>query len=316
MNLIGMVSLPETPLPEVPAFPFPEFVDNSARSAFRKCPLSWAYGYGRLLGTESKNVHLHAGASFATGIEICRKAFFDDGLSADEAELKGAQALLAAYGDFAPPVDSNKTSERMLGAYTEYWREYPIETNPVKPLKLPSGKHAIEFTFAIPLPVKHPETGNPILFKGRFDMLGVFQDSLYAVDEKTASQLGQQWMNNWDLDAQFTGYPWAARQYGYPVVGSIIRGTSILKEKYGHAQKITTRSQYQFDRWFQNFCHDVELMIMYWQRGWFPSALDKAACNSYGGCSFKTPCDSPNPETWLAMNFVKREWDPTSKASD
>jgi hypothetical protein len=298
-----------------PHFPFPEFIDNSARSTFRKCPLNWAYAYGRLLGSKTPNVHLHAGGAFAFGLETCRKKFFDEGLDAVTAEMLGAQALLEYYGDFECPESSAKTSARMLGAYAEYWLEYPLEANPVKPLKLATGKHAIEFTFSIPLPIRHPVTGNPLLYAGRFDMLGEMDKTLFAVDEKTASQLGQQWMNNWALDAQFTGYIWAARQFGYPVAGAIIRGVSILKEKYGHAQAITYRSDYQIDRWYENLCHDVSLMIEYWKAQWYPSALDKAACNSYGGCSFKGPCDSPNPELWIEQSFARREWNPLHKGA-
>jgi hypothetical protein len=304
----------------MPEFAFPEVIDNSAVSAFRKCAMNWALGYGRMLASTSGNVHLHAGKAFAHGIEVARKAFFDEGHSEAAAIKRGSEALIHTYGSAAfLDKDDNpevKDANRMLGALFEYFVQYPLATNPVKPLQLPNGKHSIEFTFSIPLPLNHPVTGNPLLYAGRFDMLGIYNETLFAVDEKTAGQLGKQWLNNWDLDSQFSGYIYGARQYQYPCAGAIIRGVSILKNDYGHAQAIVYRSEYQLNLWYESMLHEVSRMIEYWKAHWYPSALDKSACNSYGGCTFRKPCQSPNPESWLAMDFERRYWNPLAAEPD
>lgn len=289
---------------------FPEVIDNSARSAFVKCPTSWMYGYGRMLASPVTNIHLHAGGAFAYGLETARKSFFDKGLPVEQSIGLGAEALIKYYGSYEPDPDAAKTCERMVGALFEYFIEYPMDENPVRPLQIGPSKHAIEFRFGVPLPIKHPVTGNPLLYGGRFDMLGVYNDTLFAVDEKTASQLGAQWSNNWELDSQFTGYCWAAQQFGYPVAGAIIRGVSILKERYGHAQAIVYRPEWQITRWLEELLDNVSDMIRFWERNRYPLALDKAACNSYGGCGFKSLCLSPTPEVWVASSFVRREWNP------
>ena len=306
------------PSPRDPAFPFPDFIDNTARSMFACCPQKWVYGSLHSIGPKETSIHLHAGAAFATGLEVSRKSFFNLGLSSAASIKLGCEAFIAAWGDYEEPEDTNKSRDRMLEALLEYFSEYPLDTNPVKPIPTHSGEHAIEFSFSVPLPIKHPVTGNPLSYQGRFDMLASYNDAAFAVDEKTASQLGTQWMMQWDLDSQFTGYCWAARQYGYPVAGAIIRGISILKTKFGHAQAIIYRPDWQLERWYQNLLHNIEQMISYWrlanEGGFIPQALDKSICGMYGGCSYRRLCLSPNPEQWIAADFAPRHWNPLDKS--
>ena len=297
--------------------PFPELIDNSAISSFKKCPKDWYYSGLRSIAKKGGNIHLHAGGAYAAGLEHARKAFYDDGLPEEEAILIGLKALTSYWGDFDVPEASNKTYQNMCGALIEYFTQYPMATDIVKPFRLATGKSAVEFTFAIPLPnVLHPVTGQPILYGGRFDMLAERDGVLFAEDDKTASQLGTQWTRNWLLDSQFTGYCWAARAFGYPVAGAIIRGVSILAKGYGHAQSIVYRPDWQIDRWLETTEHYVKMMIAYWEQGFFPLALDKHACNSYGGCGYHQLCESPNPESWIEFNYEPRVWNPLAKGDE
>lgn len=293
--------------------PFPELIDNSAISSFKKCARDWYYGSLRSLAKSGGNIHLHAGGAYAAGLEIARKAFYDDHLTEDEAILKGLEALTRFWGDFECPEGYAKTYDTMCCALIEYFVQYPMATDIIKPYVLGNGKSAVEFTFALPINVKHPDTGQDILLGGRFDMLGVRDGVLFVEDDKTASQLGPQWMRNWLLDAQFTGYCWAARSFNYPVAGAIIRGVSILKNGFGHAQAIVYRPEWQIERWLETTEHTVKMMIAYWQENKYPCELDKHSCNSYGGCSFHQLCESPNPESWIKVNYEKRHWNPLAK---
>lgn len=299
-------------------FPFPSLIDNSAISSFKKCPTDWYYGSLQAIARKGGNIHLHFGGAYAAGLEAGRKAFYDDGIDEETALTIALDTATKFWGDYE--VDENfagaKNYERLIGALVEYFEQYPLSSDIIKPFRLANGKSAVEFTFAIPLPnVKHPVTGDPLLYGGRFDMLAERDGVLFVEDDKTASQLGSQWMRNWTLDAQFTGYCWAARDFGYPVAGAIIRGLSILKNGYGHAQAITYRPDWQIDRWLQSTEPTVRLMIAYWEQGFFPLALDKHACNSYGGCGFSQLCESPNPEGWIAMNYEPRVWNPLAKGA-
>jgi hypothetical protein len=300
----------------MPRYDFPEVIDNTAVSSFKKCPKDWEYSALRKITKIGGNIHLHAGGAYAAGLEFARKAFYDEGKPADEAISIGIDALTRFWGADTPEHESAKSYDRMVGALLEYFEQYPMEDDVVKPYLLPTGKHAVEFTFAVPIPgLFHPVTGDPLLYAGRFDMLAIRDGVLFVEDDKTASQLGAQWNRNWVLDSQFTGYVWAASTFGMPIAGAIIRGVSILKGGYGHAQAIVYRPQWQIDRWLAHLQHTVKLMIAYWQEDSYPFALDKHSCNSYGGCGYHQLCESPDPESWININFEPKIWNPLHKGA-
>jgi hypothetical protein len=175
------------------------------------------------------------------------------------------------------------------------------------------GRYGIEFSFAQPLPYKHPVSGDPIIYAGRSDMVCDYAEGLYIEDDKTASQLGASWSKQWDLRSQFTGYCWAAREAGLSVNGVLVRGVSILKTKYDHAEAITYRPAWQIDRWLAQVLRDLAAMEECWRAGYWDYALDHA-CDEYGGCSLKQICTSEAPETWLPMYFEKRKWNPLDRS--
>ena len=211
----------------------------------------------------------------------------------------------------------------------------------VQPFMTPKGP-AVEFNFVLPIPnTKHPRTGQPVLYAGRFDLLGHMrgQTTLFVVDEKTASQLGPTWGNQWVIRAQFTGYVWGARSFRHPIAGAVVRGISILKEKYGNAEAIVYRQDWQINSWLENLRRDVEQMIIQWreleEHGLegcgttlddtgriveahlpnmvpFTQSLDQA-CSAYGGCPYLRLCDSPNPESFIPIYYRKHVWDPTER---
>ncbi len=70
---------------------------------------------------------------------------------------------MLAYGDFQTPEGSAKSLDRMCGALEFYFDRYPLDSDKAQPLLLPSGKRAIEFSFATPLEFPHPVSGDPII---------------------------------------------------------------------------------------------------------------------------------------------------------
>jgi hypothetical protein len=293
---------------------FPPIIDNTLRAAFIKCPTKAKLAYFDGLSPPTLSIHLHAGACFARGVEITRRAFHAEHLTHDEARAKGMTALIHAWGEYEAPADHTKSMARMLSALDAYFLEYPLATDVIQPFIEANGDPAVEFTFALPLedtdgkPILNPETGDPLIYGGRFDLLGVFNDSLFVVDEKTTSALGAQWASQWEMASQFTGYCWAAREYGYPVLGAIIRGVGLLKYETKFAQVITYRPDWRIAQWHKQLLLDIKAMIQSYQRGEWDMALDHA-CNDFGGCGFRNACLSPEPERWLA-DYVVRYWEP------
>lgn len=292
--------------------PFPHVIDSTIIGAFRSCPQKAFKAYIEHWKPKEASIHLHAGAAFARGLEVARKAFYDNDQSEADSIAAGMQALFVAYGDQPQFEGSTKNLDRMAGALEFYFEHYPMATDAAKPTMMPSGKRAIEFSFAQPLPLLHPESGDPLIYSGRSDMIADFADGIFIEDDKTASQLGASWSKQWDLRSQFTGYCWAARSAGIKVNGVLVRGVSILKTKYDTLQAVTYRSDWEIDRWHAQLLRDLQRMMACWREGIWDYNLDHA-CTEYGGCDFTQVCKSPDPMTWLPVYFEKRVWDPLER---
>lgn len=292
--------------------PFPTVLDSTILGAFRSCPQKAFLAYFNHWKPQSESVHLIAGAAYAHGLEIARTAFYVEGKHPDDALAEGITALLKSYGDFSCPPESAKSPVRMAGALEFYFSQYPLGTDLAVPMTLPGGKRGIEFSFLEPLGVNHPETGDPLLYSGRMDMLVDFEGMKLGEDDKTTSSLGASWSNQWQLRSQFTGYCWGAQQAGIELNGFLIRGVAILKTKYDTQQAITYRPAWQIDRWLNQTQRDIRRMIEMWNSGYFDYNLDHA-CTEYGGCQFTSVCQMREPEALLSSRFERRRWDPVER---
>lgn len=292
---------------------FPHTVDSTILSTFRSCPQKFFRQYVEHWKPVAQSVHLIAGGAFAAAIEAARNSFYVEGRSAADAEAAGLSALIAHYGDFNCPDDSAKSLERMLGAFEFYLFNYPLGADGATPITLASGRKGIEFSFAEPLEVRHPVTGDPILYTGRSDMIAErYGAGVWIYDEKTTSSLGATWGRQWEMRSQFTGYSWAARRQGIKTAGTIVRGVSILKTKYDTLEVPTYRSDYEIDRWESQVNRDIQRMIRSWEEGYWDWSLD-GACTDYGGCSLVSVCKSSSPDEWLPAKFEQRVWDPLAR---
>lgn len=293
----------------LPLDSFPTYVDNTMLTAYRSCPRKFYWNYGRnQVSLGHTSVHLVAGGAYAKGLEVARKAFHAEGATPFEALKAGVLALIKEYGDYEPPSDSYKSWENMVLALVEYFDIYKWAEDHIQPHYI-GGSPMIECSFALPLDIPHPDTQEPIIYCGRYDMMGVFQDTLWAVDEKTTARLGPSWNKQWALRSQFTGYIWAARQYGIPVGGAIVRGISILKHDFGHAEVISQRSDYMIREWLASTHRTLAQMIIDYREGiWMQNLAD--SCSSYGGCTYMDLCDKSEPESWLSANYKESKWDP------
>lgn len=291
--------------------PFPSVWDSSMLATLRSCPHKFALEYLNHWKPKRESHHLRAGGAFAKGLEVSRATFYRDGKPAAEALEAGIGALLAAYGDFQPPDDSPKTAARMAGALEFYFSHWPLGADPAVPAVL-GDRLGIEFSFAQPLPINHPESGDPLIYCGRADMICDFAGGRYVEDDKTASQLGASWSRQWDLRSQFTGYCWAARAAGIATQGVLIRGISILKTKYDCAEAVSYRPEWQVDRWLNQTLRDIERARKCWEEGYWDLSLDHA-CTEYGGCTFRQICLLQDPQPFLDLNFERRHWNPLTR---
>ena len=292
-------------------FPFPAVLDNTMVKAWRACPKKFWWHYQRNLHPTDASVHLVAGAAFAKGLEVVRKRYWDDGVPFADAVAMGGAALLAEYGSFEPNrIHERKGALNVLGAMGHYFVEWPIDSGLI-PYKPPgTDKHLIECSFAAPIPeVKHPESGDFIIYSGRFDKVAHYQSLIVGLDDKTASQLGQSWLAQWVLPNQLLGYTWGAAQSGLKLAGFSVRGTSLLANGYGHVEDTKMFPRWKIEAFERELVSAVQDMIRDWERNVWRMDLG-SSCSAYGGCPFLTLCDTPSPEDWIAVNYEERVWNP------
>ena len=275
------------------------------------CPQKFFREYVERRSSSTLSIDLHAGGACAKAFEVYRHAYYVDGRSFDDARCLAISAFIDFWGDFQTDEDEVKSFERVLTSWLEYFDAYPPEDDPIRPLVTADGA-AIEFTFAIPIPVPHPETGDPILYGGRFDMLGTMGACLYVVDEKTSKRIDPNWSKLWQMRAQFLGYIWAAREYGFAVDGYVARGIIIHKNDSVHVQSIAGVPQWRIEHWYKQMVRNVQRLVDCYKEGYFDFAYGEACFAYFKPCIFMPLCTSDTPENWYG-DYVERTWDPLKK---
>lgn len=304
-----MNDTPEQEIVEI----FPDVVDSTMQTDAASC---WRkFYYGRILGLANPgaNIHLNAGGAYAKGLEVYRKEYYSGNSDFERARALGMLALIREYGDPDFDVSETKQWHRVAEAYLSYIHHWGANTDYLVPAKLDGVNPSVEFSFAIPLEVRNPQTGDPLIFSGRADFVGDFNSMRFIVDDKTTSQLGASWSQQWDLRAQFTAYCWAAGVHKIDVAGAIIRGTAILKTKINHAEAIVYRPQWMIDAWHERMLERTqEMRVRFIDGAWPQNGQENGSCSEYGGCPFQRLCLSNKPEDWYSTYVVSR-WNPLEK---
>lgn len=290
---------------------FPAVLDSSILLT-AACPMKFFYQYCMSLSPVSKSIHLHAGGAFAHAVETVRKSFYLEKLPLDQALFNGWRSLINYWGDYDDvPTEgsgSYKDFVNVSAALFDYFRTYNPETDYIQPYTKADGSPAVEFTFSIPLPIMHPDSGEPLIYAGRCDMIGEYQKSIGIVDEKTSYMFANNWSNAFTMRGQFIGYTWAANHFGIKAEMCIVRGVAIQQKSIKHLEAIITFQQWQIERWLENMLLKVQTLVDCWKAKNFPLNYGNE-CNAYGGCPMMDLCNSSMPQNWIDT-FAVRKWNP------
>lgn len=303
---------------------FPTHIDNTMLTLYKACRYKFFTQQVRGIQSPAVSIHLHFGGIFAKACEITRKAFYANGLIPEEAISLGEEHILKNFGDWDEEEVEVKNLNNCLWAFSEYFRSaYPLGFDRFVPFReSPEGAPQIEFSFAIPIPVDHPVTGDPLMYTGRCDAIvadvytfdNIWEArELWTQDEKTTKQMGAQWAKQWRLRGQFIGYTWAARQYGLPTVGTLVRGICVYKRnppKFEQAFIKLNRSV--VERWYDQMILTAREMVCDWHANYWKQDFGDT-CAEYGGCGFISMCELEDPEPFFKVKFVERRWDPLKR---
>ncbi len=315
------------PLPPEIVPIFPSKIDSSILTSFDSCRHKVFREYILGLTPHAKSPDLIAGGAFARGMEVVRTELWVKKTNPEDALLTGAWAISDYWGENDTDPEKYgkphiKSFINTVAALYSYFEEYPPGKDIIKPYIYADGKPAIEFSFAIEMDVLHPVSNDPLLFCGRCDLLGHYNNLFCVIDEKTTTSLGPSWPYQWLMRGQFMGYCFAAQHFGLDVSTALIRGVAFQVKEIKHMEVVETYGQWQIDRWWKEQNHKVQDMVDIWNASchlpleemaemWRHSYGD--ACSSYGGCVFRGDiCTSKEPENWLSEYDVRR-WDPLKK---
>lgn len=296
----------------------PIHIDSTMITAFRGCPRKFYNEFVMGYRPSGLSIDLHAGACFSSAVEEVRKRVWKDGQSLDDALLYAQARFFQEWGDVEPPEwkRTAKTKDRVWEAVESYFQQYSPLTDHIRPYVKEDGGPTLEFTFAIPLddvrfPL-HPETNDPFLYCGRFDMVGEYQRRPVVVDDKTTgSSIGQRWAYQWNLRNQFLGYVWACRQRGIDTNTTVVRGIAIQMTQITHAEAIIHYSDYLINLWLNQLSYDLHRLVDCYAKNYWDYNLGDT-CTSYGTCVFMDSCQSHNPDVWL-QDMEIRHWNPVAK---
>lgn len=299
-----------------PTYLLPPYIDSTMLSTFRSCPQKFYIEFCLGLRPESTSIDLHAGAVFSATLERFYREVWLHGADTTVALGRAFTTFSHEWGNFVIRNDRHpKTPENMWAAVESYIAKYPPKSDLCQPY-FTDGIPSFEFSFAIPLDFpsfpRHPISGDPFIYTGRFDMFGRWNNLPVVRDEKTAQRLESNWAERWDLRSQFLGYCWALQHNGIPCNTVIVRGIIITLREIRQVEAVKTYSQSLIAKWFEQLRRDLIRLVECHNSAYWDYNLGDS-CTSFGRmCQFADLCTSPHPENWYSA-FVERRWNPLSR---
>ncbi len=307
---------------------FPLIFSNSLLSSFWSCELKGFRSNIQHLVGSGTNPDLLAGSAFASACEIARKAYYEEGISQDEAIELGEEFILNSP-DTGHKI---KTNERVALTFKKYIKDFPF-TKEFKPCELADGSHAIEYQFKLDTGIAHPDLPDRnIMFSGMLD--GLYEKSYngevisrYVLDEKTTARINripgtkvvdlEKEADIFRASGQLIGYSFAAEKVGIDITSALIRRVPILTAHEPAYELEIPITPFMKARWaeatFEKIQELKDRYIYYKEnilgvKGAYPHSVFyptyQASCNSYfRQCSYISGCLYEEGEELLEATY-------------
>lgn len=296
-------------------------IDNFALTMFQSCPAKYFLRIKEDWTSRRKAAALGFGGALHEGLKEWHSGH-------------GPEAALRAIDKAWPdnlPIDDWRTKGKCLTTMAEYIKRYPKESftivgAPAAPLvevgfTIDTGLFLFCHTCGSDFFRKEDEEPicqncrlpyEPIEYGGIFDGLIEFSGSVYVLEHKSTSQLGQYYFNQFRPNNQITGYVWAAQKLsGRKVGGAIVNAIGVYKASATKFERqITTRSDAEIAEWLRHVQHTCFAIKQAERSGVWP--MHTPACTYYGRCEFYDVHSLPledERQRMLEMAYVRREWD-------
>lgn len=244
---------------------------------------------------------------------------------------KTMQAILDHWPEVMPSEDF-RTKEYAFKVLSRYILEYPKETWKIlQGAQGPIVEQAFTIDTGMYLECQECEMyasendkitgvcsncGKPlekILYGGIIDVGAEFGETLYVIDHKTTSVLGDgnYYFMQYKPDNQMTGYIWGLQQLtNQRVGGAIINAIGVYKSgEVKFKRNITTRNKFEIDEWLEGVrirCNEIKRCERTGE--W---RLETSQCTSYGQCDYHSIHvlnDPVSREKRIEQDYVVSEW--------
>lgn len=258
---------------------FPINFSSSMLEDLWGCPLAFFRRYCQKISFNggNNNPDLIAGGLIAGGLEITRKAFFNEKLPAKTAIEIGKIYILEGQNTGHP----TKTNEKLAEVFEFYFKRFPLDSG-LTPVELIDNKFGIEYKFEFDLGIEHPDLPDRnLIFTGKLDFLGEKwyngKNRRFVVDDKTCSGITkipgtnepdiEREKEEYQLRGQFNAYLWAIKileeswKLKIDCHGVIVRRIPILKEMQPAFEIPIEISNFQVETWRRATIHRIEEFI-------------------------------------------------------
>lgn len=296
---------------------FPFYFSSSVMES-TSCKMKFFRQYCQKLQGVGTSPHLQAGGLLANALEMTRKAFYNDGLSEEEAIALGFDHILAA----TLVQHETKNNVSLAFAFKRYFKTFPLGGK-YQPAELADGTKAIEYRFELGLGISHPDfPEKELIFTGKLDFLGSYEDYegkqvLFVEDDKTTGRLFripgtkevdiQKEEENYLTRGQFFGYHYAAHAIGIKTTKTLVRRIPLLKDPEAPFELWLPVSEFAIKNWFLSFSSEVEELkeryLHYKRKGdefhSFPACYGDTCNAFFTPCPYKVGCMIPEGEEQL-----------------
>ncbi len=230
--------------------------------------------------------------------------------------------------DFYDDIEDNRrTMSNITESIISYVDAYDMERYPIwiRDESDPETDIGIEIAYNIVVDIEYYQgeaekalefnTKLVCRFTGKLDGLHWNRSKLLIIEEKTGARLDENWLSQWILSHQITGYCLAAGTFtGEPCNQALVSGMRIPIGKIpaeGIRKELVPRNQYMFERWANWFVTSVKT-----EQQWADDVLNAPmythSCNRYfSTCQFLPFCAALDAEEKLEIieEMELDEWD-------
>jgi len=315
---------------------FPEQLSTTRDiEVYTACPYKWYVNRCQRMSKYTYNNDLEAGSEFAKAMETTRNAFYKDNLPEEDAINLGVKSILENFGATyanAEFKDDLKTPEKLAEVFKKMFAENPMGATSIVPFKMEDGTLSVEQDFDTELPIKHPDTGKPLILKCKLDMLGTKDNVVYVVDEKTCKSVLLDDIKQTDLlrtQNQFVQYVTVGNmnkdKFNNLEITHVRINRVKIKKTYTRNENAVVPYDFAVDVWFQRTWWDNLLFIVQEMvdryntvkirqaailndefvpnKVIFPRAYGNACTTYFKPCSFTYHCTSGNAQDLSEYGF-------------